>query len=64
MGHLHNFHKHQRPSLLSSIGQKVKTGLEIAGTVKGLYDIGRSIYGAYQVVRPAIAAAATVGALL
>ena len=64
MGHLHNLHKHQRPSLLSSIGQKVKTCLEIAGTVKGIYDIGRSIYGAYQVARPALAAAATVGALL
>lgn len=61
MAHLHNLNKHQRPSLLSSIGQKVKTGLEIAGTVKGIYDLGRSIYGAYQVVAPAIA---TAGVLL
>ena len=61
MAHLHILHKHQRPSLLSSIGQKVKTGLGIAGTVKGIYAIGRPIYGAYQVAAPAIAAA---GALL
>ena len=61
MAQLHNLHKHQRPSLLSSIGQKVKTGLEIAGTVKGIYDLGKSIYSAYRVAAPLITAA---GALL
>ena len=44
MGHLHNFHKNKKPSMLSSIGSKVKTAMEMGATAKGLFDIGRSVY--------------------
>ena len=36
MAHLNNLPKHRKPSMLSS--------LEIGGTAKGLFDIGRGMY--------------------
>ena len=44
MGHLHSFHKNKKPSMLSSIGNKVKSAMEIGAAAKGLFDIGRSVY--------------------
>ena len=37
---------------LESIGQKVKTGAEIAGGVKTIFDIGKSIWNATKVALP------------
>ena len=41
MAHLHNYHRENRPSMLSNIGDKVKMIAEVAGTAKGLYDVGK-----------------------
>ena len=38
MAHLHNINHRQNPSLLSSIGSKIRHAAEIAGAVKGIYD--------------------------
>jgi hypothetical protein len=48
----------QSHSLMSGIGAKVKSVAEFAGTVKGLYDLGRSAYAGFQVISPYIAEAA------
>jgi hypothetical protein len=46
---------------MSNIGNKVKQVAEIAGAMKGIYDVGRMTYHALRTVGPAVA---TVGALL
>jgi hypothetical protein len=46
---------------MSNIGNKVKQVAEIAGAMKGIYDVGRMAYHAIRTVGPAVA---TVGALL
>ena len=52
MGHLHNLnHKHQ-PSMLHSIGNKVKNAAEFVAMAKGAWDIGRSIYHGAQALAP------------
>ena len=49
MAHLHHFPRHKyQPSMLESVGQKVKTVAEIAGAAKGIWDIGRMIYTGAQ----------------
>jgi hypothetical protein len=40
---------------MSSIGQKVKQGAEIIGTLKGIYDTGKVIYNGVQAAAPIIA---------
>ena len=53
MAHLHNLPMNIRnPSMLENIGQQVTTGLEVVGTLKGIYDAGKVIYGAARVVGP------------
>ena len=54
MGHLHNLHKNRKPAMLSSIGNKVKSALEIAAAGKGLFDIGRSVYQGISTYGPMI----------
>lgn len=61
MAHTHNIHRTQQPSLMSSIGSKVKQAAEIAGAVKGLYDTGKLIY---QTVAPLIGPAVATAGLL
>ena len=39
-----------------TIGHRLKQGLEIAGTLKGLYDVGSTIYKVGKVVAPIIGA--------
>jgi len=45
MAHLHlrNYNKRQSGSFLESIGQKLKTGAQIAGSIKTIYDIGKEL---------------------
>ena len=54
MAHLHNFNKNQNPSFFSSIGQTNKFGAEVAGAVKTIFGVGKTVYSA---VGPAAAAA-------
>lgn len=62
MASLHfNNHRRAKPSFMSNIGSKVKQAAEIAGAMKGIYDVGRMAYHALRTVGPAVA---TVGALL
>lgn len=56
-----NSHRRAKPSLMSNIGNKVKQVAEIAGAMKGIYDVGRMAYHAIRTVGPAVA---TVGASL
>jgi hypothetical protein len=44
-----------KPSTTQSIGNKVRQGLEIAGTLKGIYDIGSTVYTGVQFAAPIIA---------
>ena len=57
MASMHFSHRRQNPSFLSSIGNKVKQAAEIAGAVKGVYDVGRMIYNGARMIGPAVAAA-------
>ena len=61
MANLQNFRRQQDTSLLTHVGQKVKQAAEIAGAVKGVWDIGRGIYSGFQVAAPYIEAAMLVG---
>ena len=54
MAHLHNFNKNQNPGFFASIGQTNKFGAEVAGAVKTIFDVGKTVYSA---VGPAVIAA-------
>ena len=60
MAHMQNIHRSQNQSWLSSIGNKVRHGAEIAGAVKGIYDTGRMLQNAAKYIGPAVAAAGVV----
>ena len=49
------FARRTKPSLMSSIGQKVKQGAEMLGTIKGIYDTGKVIYNGVQAAAPYVA---------
>ena len=59
MAHTHNSNHHQA-TLLESIGNKVKTGAQIAGTIKGIWDLGRTIYTGVRTIAPIVASVAAV----
>jgi len=61
MASFHFNHRRQNQSFMSNIGSKVKQAAEIAGTLKGLYDVGKMLYTGIRTVGPTVAA---VGALL
>ena len=44
--------------LLQNIGSKVKDVAELAGTLKGLYNIGKLAYSGFQTVLPYLEATA------
>ena len=52
MAHLH-LHHNNKLRFLESVGEKVKTLGQIAGSIKTIYDVGRDL-------APVIAGAATV----
>ena len=60
MAHLHNYN-YRKPTFMENIGGKIKTGAEIAGAVKGIWDVGKVIYGGIRAVAPV--AGAIVAAL-
>jgi hypothetical protein len=45
----------RQPSTLETIGNKVKQGAEIVGALKGIWDVGKAIYGAATTAAPYIA---------
>ena len=60
MAHLNNFHHEQQPSMLQSIGSKIKNAAEFVALAKEAWDIGRSIYQAGQTIAPIIAGAVLI----
>ena len=44
MANLQNFRHYRHVNLLENVGQKVKNAAELAGTMKGIYDLGRGVY--------------------
>jgi len=72
MAHLHNASRHSKPSCLTRMGNKVKSAAELAGTAKGIWDVGRGIYNGISTYGPIVAqglrsigpAVATIGAVL
>ena len=61
MANLQNFRGNQRPSWITGLGQKVKQAAEFAGAVKGMYDIGRTVYTGVVAAAPYLEAAMLVG---
>ena len=39
----------------AAIGNKIRQGLEIAGTLKGIYDVGSTIYKGARYAAPLVA---------
>jgi hypothetical protein len=46
----------RNPSLLERIGQKVRGAAEVAGTLHGIYQAGKTIYQVGQAVAPLVGA--------
>ncbi len=61
MANLQNFRHNSHVGLLEHVGQKVKNVAELAGTMKGIYDVGKMIYSGFQVAAPYLEAAMMVG---
>ena len=59
MCHLHNFQHKRQPSMIQSIGSKVKNVAELVALAKGAWDIGRKIYQAGQAIAPIAGAIGT-----
>jgi len=55
MAHLHNTQGHQT-EFWHNMGQKLKTGAEIAGAVKGIWNTGKAIYGGVRAIAPLVGA--------
>ncbi len=61
MANLQNFRNSRHVGPLDNVGQKIKNVAEIAGAVKGAWDVGKMIYGGFQVALPYFEAAMLVG---
>ena len=48
MANLQNFRHGSHAGLLEHVGQKVKNASEIAGAIKGIYDVGRMVYAVFR----------------
>ena len=59
MANLHNYHNRHQPSMLHSIGSKVKNAAEFIAMAKGAWDIGRTIYDTGRAIAPVAGAIAT-----
>ena len=60
MASRHNFRNHQRPTFLEDVGNKVRQGIEIAGTAKGLYEAGKFLYHTGRAIAPYVGSALAV----
>ena len=61
MANLLNFRHYKHVNLLENVGEKVKHAAELAGTIKGIYDLGRGVYAGFQTALPVIEAMMLVG---
>ena len=61
MANLQNFRNNSHVGLLENVGQKVKNAAEIAGAVKGAWNVGKMIYSGVQVVAPYLEMAMMAG---
>ncbi len=61
MANLQNFRHDSHVGLLEHVGQKVKNVAELAGTMKGIYDVGKMIYSGFQVAAPYLEMAMMAG---
>ena len=57
MAHLHHIKHNTNYSCLTGVGEKVKHIAAVVGTVKGAYDVGRTIYQIGRAAIPMIEAA-------
>ena len=56
--HHHRHSQHLVRNFFSKIPSYLKTGAEIIGTTKMLFDVGRSLYSAAQYAAPVVGALA------
>ena len=61
MANLLNFKNNRDVNLLEQVGQKVKHAAEIAGAVKGVWDVGKMVYSGFQVALPYLEMAMLAG---
>jgi len=61
MANLQNFRHPSHVGLLENVGQKVKNIAEIAGAVKGAWDVGKMVYAGFQVASPYLEMAMMAG---
>ena len=58
---MQNFRDNQRPDWITGLGQKVKNVAEFAGAVKGLYQVGKTVYSGFVAAAPYLEAAMLAG---
>ena len=51
MANLQNFRHPSHVGLLENVGQKVKHAAEFAGTMKGIYDVGKMVYSGFFLLK-------------
>ncbi len=61
MANLQNFRDNQRPDWITGIGQKAKQAAEFAGAVKGIYEVGKTVYSGFVAVAPYLEAVMLAG---
>ena len=61
MANLQNFRDSQRPDWITGLGQKVKNAAEFAGAVKGLYQVGKTVYSGFVAASPYLEMAMLAG---
>ena len=50
----------QPTNFWDNLGQKLKTTTQVAGAIKGIWDVGKTIYGGVQALAPLAGAALAV----
>ena len=61
MANLQNFRHEKNSRWIEGIGQKVKNTVELAGAVKSIWDVGRTVYSGFVAAAPYIEAAMLAG---
>ena len=49
---IHNYRMHKHHGLSQGLGHKIKDIAKLAGTVKGIYDTGRTVYSIASAAAP------------
>ena len=61
MANLQNFRNNQRPDWITGLGQKVKQAAVFVGSVKGMYEVGRTVYSGFVAAAPYLEMAMLAG---